>query len=158
MKNGNPRSQAGDYEVGYGKPPRHTRFQPGRSGNPRGRPKGTKNLKTDLVEELCEKVLVREGDRTRHVSKQRALIMTLVASTLKGNTRSAALLLSTMMRLLDTGEGVSSEVEPLHEDELEILREFQARVRQEDGKANAPSDEHDKPRRATRRNEKESNS
>ena len=41
-----------DYEVGYGKPPEHTRFQPGRSGNPRGRPKGTKNLKTDLVEEL----------------------------------------------------------------------------------------------------------
>ncbi len=43
-----------DYEVGYGKPPRHTRFQPGRSGNPRGRPKDTKNLKTDLIEELAE--------------------------------------------------------------------------------------------------------
>ena len=158
MKKSNRQGEAGDYDVGYGKPPKHTRFKPGQSGNPNGRPKGTKNLKTDLSEELGEKILVREGDRARHVSKQRALIMTLVASTLKGNTRSAALLLSMMMRLLDTGEGVNSEVEPLHENELAILREFEARVRQKDGQASAPSDEHDKPRRATRRNEKESNS
>jgi hypothetical protein len=43
-----------DYDVGHAKPPKHTRFQPGQSGNPRGRPKGTKNLKTDLIEELGE--------------------------------------------------------------------------------------------------------
>ena len=40
-----------DYEVGYKKPPIHTRFKPGVSGNPKGRPKGTKNLATDLAEE-----------------------------------------------------------------------------------------------------------
>ena len=59
---GDPETQPTDdissapYEVGYGKPPKHTRFQPGQSGNPRGRPKGTKNLKTDLEEELSERV------------------------------------------------------------------------------------------------------
>ena len=72
----------GGYEVGYGKPPKHTQFEPGQSGNPRGRPKGTKNLKTDLMEELGEKILVREGEQARRVSKQRAVVMALVAPML----------------------------------------------------------------------------
>jgi hypothetical protein len=49
------------YQVGYGKPPKHTQFKLGESGNPQGRSKGTKNLKTDLAEELCEKIVVHEG-------------------------------------------------------------------------------------------------
>ena len=47
-----PSDKESDYEVGYGKPPRHSRFVKGRSGNPRGRPPGTKNLKTLLSEAL----------------------------------------------------------------------------------------------------------
>ena len=90
---------ATDYEVGYGKPPQHTRFQPGRSGNSRGRPKGTKNLKTDLMEELSEKILVREGEQSRRVSKQRAMVKTLMAHTLKGDMRSATLLLLSLIAL-----------------------------------------------------------
>ncbi len=117
-----------DYEVGYGKPPRHTRFQPGCSGNPRGRPKGTRNLKTDLMEELGEKILVREGERSRRVSKQRAVVKTLVMRTLKGDGRSASLLTSMMMRLLDTGEGAPEVTETLHDDEREILQAFAGRV------------------------------
>jgi hypothetical protein len=45
------KGDSGDYQVGYGKPPKHTQFKPGKSGNPQGRPKGTKNLKTDLIAE-----------------------------------------------------------------------------------------------------------
>ena len=52
---------AGDYAVGYGKPLRHTGFQKSRSGNPKGRPKGSKNLATLLAEALDEKVQVTEG-------------------------------------------------------------------------------------------------
>jgi hypothetical protein len=42
--------------VGYGRPPEHTRFRKGHSGNPKGRPKGTRNLLTDVQEELAERI------------------------------------------------------------------------------------------------------
>ena len=51
------------YEVGYRKPPKATQFKQGQSGNPHGRPKGTKNLKTDLIEELGEHITLSEGGK-----------------------------------------------------------------------------------------------
>ena len=126
---------SGDHEVGFGKPPKHTRFQPGQSGNPRGRPKGTKNLKTDLMEELGEKILIREGDHARPVSKQRAVVKTLVNRTLQGDARATNSLLPMMMRLLDTGEGSEPEgPEALHSDELKILEAYKERLTRSDRK------------------------
>lgn len=119
----------GDYKVGYGKPPLHSRFAKGRSGNPKGRPKGTRNLKTDLLDELGERIQVREGARTRTVSKQRAFVMSLMSRTLKGDARAGSLLVSMMMRLLDTGEVADDLTTPLEEEELEIIRTFEERLR-----------------------------
>lgn len=117
-----------DYEVGYKKPPKDTRFKPGQSGNPRGRPKGTKNLRTDLEEELTEKILVREGDQPKSVSKQRAVVKSIVARALKGDARAGSLLVSMMTRLLDTGEDAPQEEDDLSLDDLEILEAFEARA------------------------------
>ena len=75
-----------DIEVGYGRPPRHSRFKKGQSGNPKGRVNGTKNLKTDLNEELQETILVREGTRAIRISKQRAIVKTLIANTLSSTS------------------------------------------------------------------------
>ena len=58
------------YEVGYGKPPTHSRFRPGQSGNPAGRRKGVRNLKTDVMRTLTTPVKVKEGGRTRTRSTQ----------------------------------------------------------------------------------------
>ncbi len=126
-----------DYEVGYAKPPKHTRFQPGQSGNPRGRPKGTKNLRTDLMEELREKIVVREGDRPQKISKQRALLKSVVNRAIQGDARATAIALSTMMRLLDTGEGAPDVEDGLFDDELAILKAFEDRARR-GGDAPAP--------------------
>ncbi len=121
-------SDAG-YKVGYRKPPKHTRFKPGQSGNPRGRSKGTKNLKTDLMEELREKIVIREGERTQKVSKQRALLKSVVNRAIKGDARATNIALSAMMRLLDTGEGAPDVEEVLIDDELEVLHAFEERAR-----------------------------
>ena len=64
-----------DYDVGRGKPPAHTRFAPGRSGNSRGRPKGAKNGVGRVVAVLKETVVVTENGRKWKVSKLDAAIM-----------------------------------------------------------------------------------
>ena len=69
-----PPDSEGDYEVGYGKPPRETRFAKGQSGNPRGRPSGAKNFKTLLSEALNEPVIVTENGGRRKVTKRQAII------------------------------------------------------------------------------------
>jgi hypothetical protein len=57
------------YKVGFGKPPKAGQFKKGKSGNPRGRPRGSCNLATDLNAELSEQITVREDGRSKRVSK-----------------------------------------------------------------------------------------
>jgi hypothetical protein len=95
-----------DYDVGFGKPPAESRFKKGRSGNPGGRPRGTRNFKSDLREELAEPVNVREDGRVRTVSSQRAAMKQLRAKALKGDQRALDRLLALAERydLEDTAD------------------------------------------------------
>ena len=114
------------YEIGYGKPPKATRFQKGKSGNPRGRPKGSLNLATDLASELGELITVSEHGRPRRVSKQRALIKSLMAKALQGDIRAATALLALYARV--TAEASDKPDEALDGQELAILRRFASRL------------------------------
>ncbi len=143
------KTPSSDYEVGYGKPPKRTRFPPGRSGNPRGRPYGTKNLKTDLLEELGEKIVIREGGRPKKVTKQRALVTSVMNRAITGDARATAIVLSTMMRLVDTGEGAPAAEEVLLDDELEILRGFEERLRRDEASSATDPSKGDDPREVT---------
>ncbi len=101
---------AGDYEIGYGKPPRHTRYRPGRSGNPAGRPKGPETLPADLRAELAEDVTLREGELERTFSKQRAILRSLTAKAIAGDAKATAMVLDLVQRLL--GAGPEPEIDP----------------------------------------------
>lgn len=112
--------------VGYGNPPLYARFKPGHSGNPKGRPKGTANLSTDLRAELSEQVDVREGSRALKVSKQRAMLKALVAKALKGDARAANIVIGLMAKLCEPE--LQPNVEPdLTTDDRAILERFFAR-------------------------------
>jgi len=98
-----PRSGTG---TGYGRPPEHSRFQQGKSGNPAGRPKKSRNAKTIVRRVLDSTVTVREGDRKRTVSKLEGIILRQVEAALKGDAKAAlaALRMMAQVGLLDAKE------------------------------------------------------
>ena len=74
-------------KVGYKRPPVHSRFKPGQSGNPGGRPKGSQNFKTLLDRILKEEVSLQDGSQSRKITKAEAIMRRLIVGALKGDTR-----------------------------------------------------------------------
>jgi hypothetical protein len=110
------------YEVGYGKPPVETRFKPGQSGNPGGRPKGAKNklpalneerLKTIILEEAYRAIRINDGDRQIKVPMAQAIVRAVAVNAVKGQQRAQRL----FTELLTTTE---RENKTLNDEWLEV--------------------------------------
>ena len=100
-----PPKPNGDHISSVGcRPPVRGRFKPGQSGNPKGRPKGQRNVRTVLNDALNQRIKIREGDRSRSVTKLDAVIMTMVNAALKGDAKAQASLITMMRSLGMTGE------------------------------------------------------
>jgi hypothetical protein len=81
------RRSVGDYQIGYGKPPGHTRFRPGVSGNPRGRPRDASAGRADrlALKEIYRLIAVREGEETLTLPTFQAMMRQLGRIALKRN-------------------------------------------------------------------------
>jgi Family of unknown function (DUF5681) len=108
-----------NYRVGRGKPPLNSRFKPGVSGNPSGRPKRAATLETDLLDELAGPVAAG-GDGT----KQRAIVRTLVNQAIGGNLRAISVLVAVLARIQGPNE---DSAERLSDHDREILEKFERR-------------------------------
>ena len=86
----------GSFEVGYGRPPRHSRFKPGQSGNPKGRAKQSRNLRTIVQQVFNEHMQIREGGRLRRMPAIEALVRTTLARAFKGDPKAVASLIGIM--------------------------------------------------------------
>ena len=110
-------------EVGYRKPPESTRFKPGRSGNPKGRPKGLQNWETDLLEMLGAPVEIKNANGTRTMTTVQAALQTLAEKALAGDPRALQQLINLILR---SPKGNKSEAPAilLDNDDRAILDEY----------------------------------
>jgi Family of unknown function (DUF5681) len=115
-----------EYAVGFGKPPRSTRFCKGQSGNPKGRPRGSKNLATMMEKVLKEPVVISENGKRRRITKREALIKQLVNKAIAGDPRSIKLMLAEL-REIDDRLGTDDGGIP-----LAVIRRVMARLDGED--------------------------
>ena len=122
-----PRDGEGDYRVGYGKPPRETRFKRGQSGNPKGRPPGAKNMASMVNEALNERVVVNDNGGRKRISKRKAAFKQLVNEAAKGNWRALKL-------LVDILQDIEQRTEPQTEESLfgladeKVIEQLRARL------------------------------
>lgn len=89
-----PDKEDPQYPVGYKKPPRHTQFKPGMSGNAKGRPKGAKNFATVIEHELRARIEVTENGKRKRISKREAIAKQTVNKAAAGDPKATSTLLN----------------------------------------------------------------
>jgi hypothetical protein len=113
-----------EYEVGYGRPPQTHRFQPGRSGNPKGRPKGVRRLPDILSQLLNQRITVQDRGRPRTMTMQEVILRNLVDGAARRDPKALQALLTVMQRFpLNEDEG-SPRMADLSAEDAAIFEAF----------------------------------
>ena len=130
-----------DDAVGYKHPPPHTRFRPGHSGNPSGRPKRKPTFRAALLVELA--ATMPGEDPRRASSKLEALVKTLIDTAIAGDARAQSLLIGTLARMGDAEEDEDSS---MTDDDRAILDAYvggeSERQASETDAASSPGEDH----------------
>jgi len=134
----NEKDRAGaSYEVGYGRPPKETRFRPGRSGNPRGRPKKPKSIRERFERELARKVAVREDGRVKKIPKIDLWVRRVIADAIKGAHQASRILIEMRSASDDEiAQGITEQtIEELTDEDRAILDRHLAQLTTDAGTA-----------------------
>jgi hypothetical protein len=115
-------------DIGYGKPPRRTRFKPGESGNPKGRPKGARSEAAIWREIIGRNIPVRERDKVRKISVLEAIQLKITEEALRGDFRAIAFFLNRVAATQSSDPTASTE---LSVEETEVMRAYAERLLKE---------------------------
>ena len=122
--------------VGYRRPPKHSQFSKGRSGNPNGRPKGSKNFGLVIEAELNAKIPINENGKRRSISKREAVAKQLVNKAASGDAKAIPILLNEARAREKSGIGL--ETDPIQRaEDRQVMSGILERIRR-DLKASTP--------------------
>lgn len=112
-----------DYEIGYGKPPAHSRWVKGQSGNPKGRARGKRGVKTDLARAIDgQQIVVIKGEEIKD-SRQALTLLMLASRAAAGDVKAASILVPLIIQtfgLEDRGKANAT----LSPGDAALLREY----------------------------------
>lgn len=130
--------------VGYRRPPHHSQFKKGQSGNPKGRPKGSKNMATYFDKELNEKIMVVENGVRKRIPKKHAIAKRIVSKAAAGDPKMVSLLLNEERSTIHQA-GVAPAETPITEEDERVFESLIRRIRESE----PPPSEHLTPRETT---------
>src|ERR1035437_2811497 len=116
-------------KVGRGNPPTHTQFRKGTTGNPKGRPKGSKNLSTYLMEAARYPVTATVNGRARKISNLQATTMQLATKAARGDQAAIGKFLDWMDEMETRAAAVRPTQFPLSAPDIEVLRAAYERMK-----------------------------
>ena len=111
-------------KIGYGNPPKETRFAKGKSGNPKGRPKGSRNTYKLLDDILEQKITMMQEGKPIRISKKMAILLQAVNSAVKGDLKAIQNLFPHLLAVDANLEDKEQKISSLKQDDMEILNQF----------------------------------
>jgi hypothetical protein len=106
------------------RPPQGRRFKPGTSGNPGGRPKGSRNLRTELEQIMRKPIAIREGGKRKSITRQLAMLRTLIDKALHGDLRAISSITNIVLKREPDSSEQAVREEALSEVDAEIVSDF----------------------------------
>ncbi len=144
-------------KVGYGRPPRHSRWRKGQSGNPSGRPRSRESIRAKLLKLIGEEIVARSNGKETVMTQEEAMLRAAAAKAMKGDLRALKLIVE-MVGADSDGGGAPAQFELSHADfealqtradwaevqaraqaEIDGAQEWAAEPREADGDAPDPS-------------------
>jgi hypothetical protein len=106
------------------RPPQEGQFKPGTSGNPGGRPKGSRNLRTELEQMMRKPIPVREGGKRKSITRQHAMLLTLLDKAVRGDLRAFSSVTNVLLKREPDSSEQAVREEALSEVDAEIISDF----------------------------------